>query len=126
MIIPPEKVRKREQFSNTIEEKMWKISRNFFSAGPDTWWFYFPLQCDDLIFPTQSPIDVSHSIAVSKTPQLVTTNFEMVPSDMTLYNDGTGLTINPIYKDGSVPMIRKYRLRKLLVKFFYLLIFFFI
>ena len=89
---------------------MRKISRNLFFAGPDTWWFYFPLQCDDLIFPTQSPIDVTHSIAVSKTPHLVTSNFEVLPSDMTLYNDGTGLTINPIYKDGSVPMIRKYLL----------------
>ena len=94
----------------SIERKMRKISRNFFFAGPDTWWFYFPLQCDDLIFPTQSPIHLSHSIAVSKTPKLVTSNFEVLPSDITLYNDGTGLTINPIYKDGSVPMIRKYLL----------------
>ena len=94
---------------------MRKISRNLFFAGPDTWWFYFPLQCDDLIFPTQSPIHLSHSIAVSKTPKLVTSNFEVLPSDITLYNDGTGLTINPIYKDGSEPAISKYLLLKLLV-----------
>ena len=97
--------------------KCGKSHKKFEFAGPDTWWFYFPLQCDDLIFPTQSPIDVTQSIAVSKTPQLVTSNFEVLPSDMTLYNDGTGLTINPIYKDGSVPMIRKYLLRILLVFF---------
>ena len=112
----------------SIERKMRKISRNFFFAGPDTWWFYFPLQCDDLIFPTQSPIDVTHSIAVSKTPHLVTSNFEVLPSDMTLYNDGTGLTINPIYKDGSEPAISKYLLLKLLViswGIFFFIFFFF-
>ena len=56
------------------------------------------------MFPTQSPVDLSNAIEVSKLPPLKLSNFEIEPKALSLYNDGTGLTLTASYTD-NLPVI---------------------
>ena len=76
-------------------------------SGPKSWWFLFPTQCDDLIFPNQSPIRLDEtSLETGNLPKLDPEGFELIPSELQLINDGSGLTLRPVYpNDSQVPSL---------------------
>ncbi len=82
-------------------------------SGPESWWFFYPTQCDDLLFPNQSPIRLDesdgggHIIETSNLPALQFAGLETLPNKIQLVNDGSGLTMRPDYQDeSSVPHLK--------------------
>ena len=77
-----------------------------FFTGPGTWWFFSPEQCDDLLFPIQSPIALNSTMAesINLTP-LQLSNFESAPDSITLGNDGAALILMPKFQTGKTPAI---------------------
>jgi hypothetical protein len=56
------------------------------------------MQCDDLLFPNQSPIRLDEtSFETANLQKLDLQGFELIPSELHLINDGSGLTIRPVY-----------------------------
>ena len=89
--------------NNRTKTKLTKNTRFF--AGPNSWWFFYPNQCDSLLFPNQSPVKLDAqdgSLVVTRSFQkLDFKGFELAPSELILLNDGSGLTLKPVYANES-------------------------
>ena len=94
------------RLNDLITEQKNKLTKNtLFFAGPNSWWFFYPNQCDSLLFPNQSPVKLDAqdgSLVVTRSFQkLDFKGFELAPSELILVNDGSGLTLKPVYANES-------------------------
>ena len=75
--------------------------------GPETWWFFHPEQCDALLFPKQSPVNLDMTKASRIRDGLKSGNFDTKPSTVRLKNDGNALTLTTKYEAGTAPWIER-------------------
>ena len=83
-------------------------------AGPSTWWFFHPEQCDPLIFPLQSPVNLnslfseqllSHRQGNIYQNELKAKNFGGKPNNVRIVNDGNALVYTPRFDADKVPSL---------------------
>lgn len=93
-----------------VASQGFKVAQFDYKAkGPSTWWFFHAEQCDDLLFPLQSPIALNSTLNqfdVLVNAELEFSNGEVAPQSLELFNDGTTLLMRPNYPEGKRPILK--------------------